>query len=162
MNDLITSNMGLAHYAANRFSNTGIEYDDLVSIAYIGLVKAAKAFTVEKGCKFATFAMRCIDNEILMTIRNSKKSCKAVSHLHDLVHENITIEDLLSTDCDFTEIHVTEFLATLKGRDLRIIEERISTEKTLTEIGISFDISQSRVSRILRSIGNRLIENVVS
>ncbi|MGV2788321.1 sigma-70 family RNA polymerase sigma factor, partial [Clostridium perfringens] len=103
-NKLIEHNLRLVAHIVKKFDNTGEDLEDLISIGTIGLIKAIESFRPNKGTKLATFAARCIENEILMHLRSLKKTRKDVS-LHDPIGTDkegneITLIDILGTEAD--------------------------------------------------------------
>ncbi|TGU75544.1 sigma-70 family RNA polymerase sigma factor, partial [Mesorhizobium sp. M00.F.Ca.ET.186.01.1.1] len=101
---LIEQNLRLVAHIVKKFENTGEDSEDLISIGTIGLIKAIESYQVEKGTKLATYAARCIENEILMHLRSLKKTKKDVS-LHDPIGTDkegneITLIDVLGTETD--------------------------------------------------------------
>ncbi|HEY0827482.1 MAG TPA: RNA polymerase sporulation sigma factor SigK, partial [Bacilli bacterium] len=103
-NLLVEHNLRLVAHIVKKFDNTGEDQEDLISIGTIGLIKAIESFSPDKGTKLATFAARCIENEILMHLRSLKKTRKDVS-LHDPIGTDkegneITLIDILGTEAD--------------------------------------------------------------
>ena len=151
---------------SKKYNNIGIDVDDLISIGTIGLIKAISTFDINKGTRLATYAARCIENEILMTIRVNKKSKGEVSLQEpigiDKEGNEISLLDILGTDTDhiLNEVHLklqTKRLyqaidKVLKDREKRIVELRYGLEdggcKTQREIAKMLGISRSYVSRI--------------
>ena len=123
---LIEHNLRLVVYIAKRFENTGTGIEDLISIGTIGLVKAINTFRSDKNIKLATYASRCIENEILMYIRkNSGKSCE------------ISIEELLNTDYDGNELLLADVLGGDDDqvyRELEIAEDKKTIRRALSEL----------------------------
>jgi RNA polymerase sporulation-specific sigma factor len=165
-NLLIEHNLRLVAHIVKKFDNTGEDLEDLISIGTIGLIKAIERYHPNKGTKLATFAARCIENEILMHLRSLKKSRKDVS-LHDPIGTDkegneITLIDILGTDND--EVVDTVQLRIEKSkiyRHLDILDEREKEvvlgrfglesdgeERTQREIAKELGISRSYVSRI--------------
>lgn len=148
----------------SRFKNTYLEFDDLFSIGVIGLIKAVNTFDIDKKVKFATYAVRCIDNEILMALRNRKKMNKDIS-LYDHVYQQnwegqpLTYEDLLTDGKDIIEDLVIEDMYQdiydafnmLKERDRKILKMRFGigcAPMSQSEIAKALNLSQSYVSRL--------------
>ena len=124
---LIEHNLRLVVYIARRFENTGVNLEDLISIGTIGLIKAINTFRADKNIKLATYASRCIENEILMYIR------KNAPHKGD-----ISIDEPLNTDWDGNELLLSDVLESNDGpvgRDL----ERLEDEKTVREAVAGLD-----------------------
>ncbi len=165
-NILVERNLRLVAHVVKKYSNTGREIDDLISIGTIGLIKAIITFDDSKGTRLATYAARCIENEILMTIRAAKKTKTEVS-LHDPIGidkegNEISLIDILGSDCDIILDEVELKIQTkklyqkmdkvLKSREKVVIEMRyglcsglIKTQREIAEI---LGISRSYVSRI--------------
>ena len=174
---LIEHNLRLVVYIAKRFENTGIGLDDLTSIGTIGLVKAINTYKADKNIKLATYASRCIENEILMYIR--KCSNRRVE---------ISIDEPLNTDWDGTELLLSDVLGTDEdeiykdlenNEDRKIIYEAISKlskrEQTIIKLRFGLDggeeytqkevadmlgISQSYISRLEKKIMKRLKKEI--
>lgn len=170
---LIIHNIRLVLYeVTNKFQNVDYDKKDLVSIGNIGLVKAINTYDISKGFEFATYAMRCIDNEILMFLRKLKKDQNVDSIdrvvFHDKDGSELKLEDRLSVDSDLVEDHensethkiIRELVKQLPDRDKEIVmlhfgfyNDRIYTQR---EIADKFHISQSYVSRLITRIVNKL------
>lgn len=165
-NILVERNLRLVAHVVKKYSNTGREIDDLISIGTIGLIKAIITFDDSKGTRLATYAARCIENEILMTIRAAKKTKTEVS-LHDPIGvdkegNEISLIDILGSDCDTILDEVDLKIQTkklyqkmekiLKSREKVVIEMRYGLTnglvKTQREIAEILGISRSYVSRI--------------
>jgi len=165
-NILVERNLRLVAHVVKKYSNTGREIDDLISIGTIGLIKAIITFDDSKGTRLATYAARCIENEILMTIRASKKTKTEVS-LHDPIGidkegNEISLIDILGSDCDIVldevelKIQIKKVYQKmekiLKNREKVVIEMRYGLTsglvKTQREIAETLGISRSYVSRI--------------
>ena len=170
---LIEHNLRLVVYIAKKFENTGVGLDDLTSIGTIGLIKAINTYKAEKNIKLATYASRCIENEILMYIR--KNSSRRVE---------ISIDEPLNTDWDGNELLLSDVLGTdedeiykelEENEDKKIIYEAISKlndreqlivklrfglgdsqEYTQKEVADKLGISQSYISRLEKKIMKRL------
>lgn len=172
-NILIEHNLRLVVYIAKKFENTGIGIEDLISIGTIGLVKAINTFRNDKNIKLATYASRCIENEILMYLRkiNQQKNEISIDEplnvdwdgnellLGDILSSE---EDMVYRDIEQREEHgiIMNAVATLPERDRRIIYMRFGLcgekEKTQKEVADLLGISQSYISRIEKKIINRL------
>ncbi|GMB07543.1 RNA polymerase sigma-27/28 (RpsK/SigK) subunit [Thermolongibacillus altinsuensis] len=164
-NKLIEHNLRLVAHIVKKFENTGEEPEDLISIGTIGLIKAIESYSPGKGTKLATYAARCIENEILMHLRSLKKTKKDVS-LHDPIGQDrdgneISLIDILKSEGDdvaeMTELNmelekIKKYLDVLDGREKEVIVSRfglnMQKEKTQREIAKELGISRSYVSRI--------------
>lgn len=165
-NILVERNLRLVAHIVKKYVNTGREIDDLISIGTIGLIKAIITFDESKGTRLATYAARCIENEILMTIRASKKTKTEVS-LHDPIGidkegNEISLIDILGSDSDVIldevelKIQIKNLYqrmdTALKKREKLVIELRYGLlngiSKTQREIAEMLGISRSYVSRI--------------
>ena len=168
-NDLIEHNLRLVVYIARKFDNTGIDLDDLISIGTIGLIKAINSFNVDKNIKLATFASRCIENEILMHLRRVSKIRGEVSFDEplnvDWEGNELLLSDILGTDGDVVVKQVEstcekeilkEALKKLNEREKRIMVLRFglsgSRELTQKEVADLLGISQSYISRLEKKI----------
>ncbi len=166
---LIEHNLRLVVYIAKRFDNTGYEMDELISVGTMGLIKAVKSFSREKNIKLATFASRCIENEILMFLRKMVKVKTEVSLDEplniDAEGNQLVLSDILGTESDSAYRHLEgeadisilrELVAALSYRDKAIISMRYGLmgeeEKTQKEIADMFCISQSYISRLEKKI----------
>ena len=165
-NILIERNLRLVAHIVKKYNNIGKDVDDLISIGTIGLIKAISTYDRTKGTRLATYAARCIDNEILMTIRADKKSKVEVSLQEpigiDKEGNEISLIDILGTDVDdvIDEVDLKmqvkklycKINRVLKGREKIIIELRYGLVdggcKTQREIAEMLGISRSYVSRI--------------
>ena len=163
---LVERNLRLVAHIVKKYSYPGKDIDDLISIGTVGLIKAVDSFDNSKGTKLATYAARCIENEILMLIRNNKKS-KGEVYLNDPIGEDregneIALIDVLSSEDD-SIIEIVEnriqikrlyqkIETTLKGKEKEIVEMRYGLvegkTKTQREIAAMMGISRSYVSRI--------------
>lgn len=164
-NKLIEHNLRLVAHVVKKFENTGENNEDLISIGTIGLIKGIESFQTNKGTKLATYAARCIENEILMHLRSLKKVRKDVS-LHDPIGTDkegneIALIDVLGTEQDEIENEVQlniekskiySFLHILDDREKEVVISRFGLiddkEKTQREIAKELGISRSYVSRI--------------
>ncbi|MDI4646723.1 RNA polymerase sporulation sigma factor SigK [Cohnella hashimotonis] len=166
-NLLIEHNLRLVAHIVKKFDNTGEDLEDLISIGTIGLIKAIESFQVGKGTKLATFAARCIENEILMHLRSLKKTRKDVS-LHDPIGTDkegneITLQDILGSEPDdvvekvqlkIEKSKIYQNLDILDEREQEVIRGRFGLdgkggdERTQREIARELGISRSYVSRI--------------
>lgn len=165
-NKLIEHNLRLVAHIVKKFDNTGEDLEDLISIGTIGLIKAIESFRPNKGTKLATFAARCIENEILMHLRSLKKTRKDVS-LHDPIGTDkegneITLIDILGTEADdivdavqlkIEKSKIYRHLDILDDREKEVVIGRFGLEaggeeRTQREIAKELGISRSYVSRI--------------
>lgn len=166
---LIEHNLRLVVYIAKRFENTGVGIEELVSIGTVGLIKAISTFNSDKNIKLATYASRCIENEILMFIRKTTAKRKEVSIDEPLSVDwdgnQLLLSDVLGSEADSVSKDmeedeekkiVREAVMTLKDRERIIIEMRygLLTGKELTqkEVADELGISQSYISRIEKRI----------
>ncbi len=165
-NILIERNLRLVAHIVKKYSNVGKDIDDLISIGTIGLIKGITTFDMNKGTRLATYAARCIENEILMTIRSNKKSRGDISLQEpigiDKEGNEISLLDILGSDTDdiLDEVHLKLQVKrlykiinkVLKDRERIIIELRYGlldgTRRTQREIASMLGISRSYVSRI--------------
>ena len=177
---LIEHNLRLVVYIAKKFDNTGVGVEDLISIGTIGLIKAINTFNPEKNIKLATYASRCIENEILMYLRRNNKTKLEVS-----------IDEPLNVDWDGNELLLSDILGTeedtiyrdleneverkllikaigrLSGRERKIVQMRFGLgmpdgeEKTQKEVADILGISQSYISRLEKKIMQRLKREIV-
>ena len=160
-------------YIAKRFENTGIHIEDLISIGTIGLIKAVNTFNSGKNIKLATYASRCIENEILMVLRKSGAQRTELSFDEPLNTDwdgnELLLSDILGTDedevCraledDAEKRMVLEAVDTLEGREKEIISLRFGLrggrEYTQKEVAELLGISQSYISRLEKRILTRL------
>ncbi|GGE14006.1 RNA polymerase sigma-28 factor [Marinithermofilum abyssi] len=164
-NALIEHNLRLVAHIVKKFENTNEDTEDLISIGTIGLIKAIESYQPNKGTKLATYAARCIENEILMHLRSLKKARKDVS-LHDPIGTDkegneITLIDVLGTERDeiveavqlkIEKKKIYNHLHILDQREQEVIRARFGLtggkEKTQREIAKELGISRSYVSRI--------------
>ena len=174
---LIEHNIRLVIYIARKFENTGIPLEDLASIGTIGLIKAAQTFDPGKNIKHATYASRCIENEILMCLRRSTRMKTEVSLDEPLNVDwdgnELLLSDILGTDGDivYKEIETDVERSLIEGavdqlppRDRQIITMRFGLggceENTQKQVADSLGISQSYISRLEKRIINRLRRDV--
>ena len=176
-NTLIERNLRLVVYIARKFENTGVGVEDLISVGTIGLIKAVNTFNPEKKIKLATYALRCIENEILMYLRRNTKVKAEVSFYEPLNIDwdgnELLLSDILGTEND-TVYNLIEdevdkqllFLAlkNLNEREKEIVKLRFglsgNTEKTQKEVADMLGISQSYISRLEKKIINRLKKEI--
>lgn len=170
---LVEHNLRLVVYIARRFQNTGVDMDDLISVGTIGLIKAVGSFSSDKNVKLATFASRCIENEILMYLRRASKLKNEVSFDEplntDYEGNELVLSDVMGTDGDYVYKTIEngvendilkEALSKLNSREKEIMELRYglngTEEKTQKEVADMFGISQSYISRLEKKIIGRL------
>ena len=171
--ELVEHNIRLVVYLARRFENTGVGLEDLISIGTIGLMKAVNTFNPDKNIKLATYASRCIENEILMHLRKVGRERVEVSFDEPLNTDwdgnELLISDVLGTEGDIVERPLDEStsrellfqaLGCLNERERRIIDLRFGlrggAERTQKEIADVMGISQSYISRLEKRIILRL------
>lgn len=176
-NALIEHNLRLVVYIAKKFENTNINIEDLISIGTIGLIKAVNTFKPEKKIKLATYASRCIENEILMYLRKHNAQKSEVSFDEPLNIDwdgnELLLSDVLGTEENTVESSLEEAaeLQLLKGamerlseRERRIIDLRFGLngkkEKTQKEVADMLGISQSYISRLEKRIMQRLKKDI--
>ena len=175
---LVEHNLRLVVYIAKKFDNSSVAMDDLISIGSIGLIKAVNSYRTDKNIKLATFASKCIENEILMFLRKTVK-CKA----------EVSLDEPLNTDSDGNELQLTDVLGAsdedvyescelkmmskelykaiskLKANEQMIIELRFGlndkNEKTQKEVADMLGISQSYISRLEKKIIKKLKKDIV-
>ena len=177
---LIEHNLRLVVYIAKKFDNTGIGVEDLISIGTIGLIKAINTFNPAKKIKLATYASRCIENEILMYLRRNNKTNMEVSIDEPLNVDwdgnELLLSDILGTDEDVIsrrlddEVEISllsESISKLSPREQTIIRLRFglgkenAAEKTQKEVADLLGISQSYISRFEKRIMKRLKKEIV-
>ena len=171
---LIERNLRLVAHIAKKYSSTGVEIDDLISIGSIGLIKGINSFNPDKSIKIATYAAKCIENEILMYLRSNKKRMGDV-YLNEPIGKDkddneITLQEILEKDSKNIEDEVDLKIKTkllnekmkvvLKKREKEILELRFGlngkNSKTQSEIAKMYNISRSYVSRIETKAINKL------
>ncbi len=175
---LIEHNLRLVAYIARKFENTGIGVEDLISIGTIGLIKAVNTFDPQKKIKLATYASRCIENEILMFLRRNSRLRQEVSLDEPLNTDwdgnELLLSDVLGTDDDMVYRVIEEdverqllltALGRLPGREQRIMRLRFGLEggqgRTQKEVADALGISQSYISRLEKRILHRLRKEMV-
>jgi len=175
---LIERNLRLVVYIARKFENTGVCIEDLISIGTIGLIKAVNTFNPDKNIKLATYASKCIENEILMYLRRNSKIKSEVSFDEPLNVDwdgnELLLSDILGTEGDiifkFIEEEVdrellNQAIEKLSGREKTIVELRFGlkngNEKTQKEVADILGISQSYISRLEKRIIKRLRKEMV-
>ncbi len=175
---LIERNLRLVVYIARKFENTGIYVEDLISIGTIGLIKAINTFKPDKNIKLATYASRCIENEILMYLRKNSNMRSEVSIDEPLNVDwdgnELLLSDILGTEndviCKNIENEVDkslllDALSKLSGREQQIMKLRFGLdhqkEKTQKEVADMLGISQSYISRLEKRIIGRLKKEII-
>jgi len=177
-NTLIERNLRLVVYIARKFDNTGIWVEDLVSIGTIGLIKAVKTFDPSKKIKLATYASKCIENEILMYLRRSSRTRSEVSFDEPLNKDwegnELLLSDVMGTENDIIyrgleeevdRVLLRKAMTKLTGREKRIMELRFGLrdgrERTQKEVADLLGISQSYISRLEKRIFKRLKKEIL-
>ena len=175
---LIEHNLRLVVYIAKRFENTGINIEDLISIGTIGLIKAVNTYKAEKNIKLATYASRCIENEILMYLRKTSNQRGEVSFDEPLNTDwdgnELLLSDILGTEEDMVMKPLEEdtdrqllslALNRLEDREKLIITLRFGLngvqERTQKEVADQLGISQSYISRLEKRIIDRLKKEIL-
>ena len=177
---LAQRNLRLVVYIAKKFENTGMDLEDLISIGTIGLMKAINTFNTDKNIKLATYASRCIENEILMQLRRTTKMKTEVSIDEPLNKDGdgneLLLSDVLGTDNDITSKRIEEevdrnllraSIEKLNQREKEIMELRFGTnlqgkEKTQKEVADKLGISQSYISRLEKKIMRKMRKDILS
>lgn len=176
--ELIEHNLRLVVYIARRFENTGINIEDLISIGTIGLIKAVGTYRTDKNIKLATYASRCIENEILMFLRKNANRKGEVSFDEPLNTDwdgnELLLSDVLGTDEDVVMRPIEEdvdrsllaaAISTLSPREKEIITLRFGLgggkEQTQKEVADRLGISQSYISRLEKRIIIRLKKEIL-
>ena len=174
---LIEHNLRLVVYIAKKFESAGVNVEDLISIGTIGLIKAVNTFKIEKNIKLATYASRCIENEILMYLRRSNRTKGEVSLDEPLNVDwdgnELLLSDILGTENDEVYGHIEEevnrkllgyAMKQLSGREREIVEMRFGLvggrELTQKEVADVMGISQSYISRLEKKIIGRLRKEI--
>lgn len=170
---LIVHNLRLVVYIAKKFETSGIGLEDLISIGTIGLIKAVNTFSKEKNIKLATYASRCIENEILMFLRKSNQYKNEISIDEPLNVDwdgnELLLSDVLGTDNDVVNVNIENqvehqllrtLISTLPERERVIMEMRFGlktgVEMTQKDVADEIGISQSYISRLEKKIIKRL------
>ena len=176
---LVERNLRLVVYISKKFENTGVGLEDLISIGTIGLMKAINTFNAEKKIKLATYASRCIENEILMYLRRSNKIKGEVSIDEPLNQDGdgneLLLSDILGTEADVTSRRIEDevdksllrdSIQKLSNRERNIMELRFGfisgKEKTQKEVADMLGISQSYISRLEKKIINKMKKDILS
>ena len=170
---LIEHNLRLVVFLAKKYENTGVDLEDLVSIGSVGLIKGVNTYKLSKNIKLATYASRCIDNEILMFLRKNKRRRGEISFEDNLSFDSegneLHLEDILGTDSDIVtkgleeEIEkklLYEEIEKLSDRDKKIMVLRYglynNEEMTQKDVALLLGISQSYISRIEKKVIRKL------
>jgi len=170
---LIEHNLRLVVFLAKKYENTGIDLEDLVSIGNIGLIKGVNTYKLDKNIKLATYASRCIDNEILMFLRKNKRRKGEISFEDSLSFDSegneLHLEDILGTEADIVtkplenEVEknmLYDYISKLNERDKKIMVLRYGLygqeELTQKDVAILMGISQSYISRIEKKVIRKL------
>ena len=177
---LAQRNLRLVVYIAKKFENTGMDLEDLISVGTIGLMKAINTFDTNKNIKLATYASRCIENEILMQLRRGAKMKTEVSIDEPLNKDGdgneLLLSDVLGTDNDVTSKRIEEevdrnllraSIKKLNNREKEIMELRFGAnlqgkEKTQKEVADKLGISQSYISRLEKKIMRKMKKDILS
>lgn len=176
---LVEHNLRLVVYIAKKFENTGVGIEDLVSIGTIGLMKAINTFNSEKKIKLATYASRCIENEILMYLRRSNRLKSEISIDEPLNQDGdgneLLLSDILGTEEDITSKRLEDevdqkllkaSISKLNKREKDIMELRFGfitgNEKTQKEVADMLGISQSYISRLEKKIIGKMKKEILS
>ena len=177
---LVERNLRLVVYIAKKFENTGMDIEDLISIGTIGLMKAINTFNTNKNIKLATYASRCIENEILMQLRRITKIKNEVSIDEPLNKDSdgneLLLADLLGTPNDITSKRIEDevdkdllkvAIKKLNKREKEIMNLRFgidgrNEEKTQKEVAVMLGISQSYISRLEKKIMKKMKKEIVS
>lgn len=174
---LIEHNLRLVAYIAKRFENTGANIEELISIGTVGLMKAVSTFNSDKNIKLATYASRCIENEILMFIRKTSSQKKEISIDEPLSVDwdgnELLLSDILGSDSDIVSKEMEEdeerkilraAVSDLSDRERIIVELRYGLlsgrELTQKEVADALGISQSYISRLEKKIMSRLRKKI--
>lgn len=176
---LVERNLRLVVYIAKKFENTGVGIEDLISIGTIGLMKAINTFNADKNIKLATYASRCVENEILMFLRKSNKIKGEISIDEPLNQDGdgneLLLSDILGTEIDITSRRIEdevdkkllkESIVKLSPREKYIMELRFGfgtdEEKTQKEVADMLGISQSYISRLEKKIISKMRRDIKS
>ena len=176
---LVERNLRLVVYIAKKFENTGVGIEDLISIGTIGLMKAINTFNTDKNIKLATYASRCIENEILMYLRRNNKIKGEISIDEPLNQDGdgneLLLSDILGTDPDITSRGIEDevdkkllkvSIEKLNKREKNIMELRFGfingKERTQKEVADMLGISQSYISRLEKKIINKMKKDIMS
>ena len=176
---LVERNLRLVVYIAKKFENTGVGLEDLISIGTIGLMKGVNTFNTDKKIKLATYASRCIENEILMYLRRSNRIKGEISIDEPLNQDGdgneLLLSDILGTEADITSRRLEDevdkqllraSIQKLNSRERNIMELRFGfisgDEKTQKEVADMLGISQSYISRLEKKIISKMKKDIMS
>ncbi len=175
-NKLIEHNLRLVAHVVRKYDSSGEDMEDLISIGTIGLIKAIRTFNEERGVRLATYAARCIENEVLMHLRNIKKVKQEVSIYdpigYDKEGNEISLIDILTTDNEIIDLleaklqeeKIKSKMGVLTRRERQVIEMRYGLftglKETQREIARKLGISRSYVSRIEKRALKKLIKEI--
>lgn len=176
---LVERNLRLVVYIAKKFENTGVGLEDLISIGTIGLMKGVNTFNIDKKIKLATYASRCIENEILMYLRRNNRIKSEISIDEPLNQDGdgneLLLSDILGTDPDVTSRRIEDevdksllkaSIEKLNRREKNIMELRFGfisgNEKTQKEVADMLGISQSYISRLEKKIIGKMKREIMS
>ncbi len=175
-NKLIEHNLRLVAHVVRKYETSGEDMEDLISIGTIGLIKAIKTYKDDKGVRLATYASRCVENEVLMHLRSTKKIKQEVSVYdpigYDKEGNEIALIDILTSDNEIIEIieaklqeeKIRENMGILTKRERQVIEMRYGLfnglKETQKEIAKKLGISRSYVSRIEKKALKKLIKEI--
>lgn len=175
-NKLIEHNLRLVAHVVKKYESSGEDIEDLISIGTIGLIKAIKTYNHDRGVKLATYAARCIDNEVLMHLRNIRKLRQEVSIYdpigYDKEGNEISLMDVLTSDSEILDIiqarmqgeQIMDKMDALNSREREVIEMRYGLcngfKETQRDIARALGISRSYVSRIEKRAVNKLIKEI--
>jgi RNA polymerase sporulation-specific sigma factor len=174
---LIEHNLRLVMYIAKKFENNRLDMQDLVSVGSIGLIKAVDSYKLDKNIKLATYASRCIENEILMYLRKANKSINDLSLDDGLINDeegnNLTLGEMIPDDKLITDemelndqkIYIINAIRQLSDREQKIMCMRYGLngydELTQKEVADTMNISQSYISRLEKKILNKLKKDML-
>ena len=175
-NILIEHNLRLVAHVVKKYESSGEDLEDLISIGTIGLIKAIRTYNFERGVKLATYAARCIDNEVLMHLRSTKKQKQEVSLYdpigYDKEGNEISLIDILTNDNEIVDLveakiqeeKIRDKINLLSRRERQVIEMRYGLfnglKETQRDIAKKLGISRSYVSRIEKKAIKKLIKEI--
>lgn len=165
--EFIERNLRLVLQISYKYKESVSDMEDLLSIGTIGLIKATRTFDLSKGILFSTYAGRCIDNEILLSLRKERKKRNEISLQTVLAYDasddkTLTIEDSLASDFDIEKMYldkeqsqeVAEAILSLPERDREILLQYYFQDKNQREVGAEMGLAQSYVSRLIKKATN--------
>lgn len=175
-NTLVEHNLRLVAHVVRKYESSGEDMEDLISIGTIGLIKAIKTYNEERGVKLATYSARCIENEVLMYLRNTRKLKQEVSIYEPIGYDKegneISLLDVLTTDNEIIDVvemkmqeeKVRDKIGVLTRRERQVIEMRYGLfnglKETQRDIAKKMGISRSYVSRIEKRALKKLIREL--